>query len=195
MEAPVGDENENGRPSDWIRKQIDYASDVVDGWPAWKRHGSTLNPPPVANLPAPDVEAIAKRIVSDHVKNSRRSEGAPWLEAAIYHALTAHAASLQARVEELERERDEARDGGRWHEHNWLQERDLKVLAIEHCRMAEAEANRMREALAKAIVALAEAEHALWLECGGATFEESAALVELRAALRPADEPVTQREM
>lgn len=47
-------------------------------------------------------------------------------------------AASAERIAALEAERDAAREAARWHEHNWQQERDLKVLAIEHCRSAEA---------------------------------------------------------
>lgn len=30
-------DDENGRPSDWIQKQIDIASAEIASWPAWKR--------------------------------------------------------------------------------------------------------------------------------------------------------------
>lgn len=46
-------------------------------------------------------------------------------------------ASKDARIADLERQLEEARNTGLWHEHNWRQERDLKVLAIEHCKAAE----------------------------------------------------------
>lgn len=112
--------------------------------------------------------------------------------------LTAHTASLRQRVEELERERV-ARGA------------DLAGLEIENARLsaenqalrdrvpgtwidvvgglrkrtekAEAEANRMREELERVLPLVEES-------CVGDRLPNA-----IRAALRPADAPVTQREM
>ena len=167
---------------------------------------------PVANPPAPDVEArpdmlLAYRLghLAVWIGPSRWSDagGKKWQADAVLReaiselaALTAHTASLQARVKELERakadtveiadqalaiaqaERDEAVKDGAW------EKRRADDL--------EAEANRMREALEPF------AERASQYDDRRGDYTV-AILVEMlrtaRAALRPADEPVTQREM
>jgi len=164
--------------------------------------------PPVANPPAPDVEAIARRLDAllkiDGWRTDHNIEvytvTRELLESA-RSALTAHTASLQARVEELERakadtveiadqalaiaqaERDEAVKDGAW------EKRRADDL--------EAEANRMREALKKALPILDENYrwHRDMQSAAGRTLDAHAAAEATRAALRPADEPVTQREM
>lgn len=136
---------------------------------------------PVANPPAPDVEAIARRITERLVVEGDVTSF-PRLRAAIASALTAHTASLQARVEELERERDEARTEVQ----AWIEAGFAARLAAAR---AEAEANRMREALER----IAERVGGQYLL---PRINDAEAMCNLaNAALRPADEPVTQREM
>jgi hypothetical protein len=98
----------------------------------------------------------------------------------------AHTASLQARVEELERENAVLVD--RYSYGAFAREQD-------RADAAEAEANRMREALEW----YARPLNYERLEAGkGWTWDSNVDRDEghlARSALRPADEPVTQREM
>lgn len=173
--------------------------------------------PPVANPPAPDVEAIALKALDDelardggfvalsraHATTIRTAvarlgarlddeRGAylktrEWAIAAETElaAITAHTASLQARVEELERQVQSAEGviSTFQHANNLYREAmDERTTFKNQARAAEAEANRMREALGAVLAAMNDED-------------DSAAYIIAKAALRPADEPVTQREM
>lgn len=95
---------------------------------------------PVANPPAPDVEAIAGKIAIRWAEPGTFEQ----LKGAIASALTAHTASLRERVEELERALADAEETlVRWHETN---SHLAKVDAEERGRQ-HAHTNRMREAL------------------------------------------------
>lgn len=144
--------------------------------------------PPVANPPAPDVEAIAREIQEEHselLSYEHSRDPGLWLQNAIASAITAHTASLQARVEELERQVQSAEGviSTFQHANNLYREAmDERTTFKNQARAAEAEANRMREALGAVLAAMNDED-------------DSAAYIIAKAALRPADEPVTQREM
>lgn len=84
----------------------------------------------------------------------------------------------------LERERDEAREAAAFHEHNWQQERDLKLGIAAELATIRARLRKMEEAL-KDVMFLAEADHVcllLWNKTGsGANY--AAAMARAEAAL------------
>lgn len=151
----------------------------------------------MANPPAPDVEAVvgavggavtpdtplhrallalrAPHAALARVPNTVRQSIADVLVDGANRAFLAerHTASLQARVEELERERDEADAAAtRWFETH-----------LSHRTALDALGKANGELFKRAYEAESERDHfrALWKDA--------------RAALRPADETVTQREM
>lgn len=156
----------------------------------------------MANPPAPDVEAIARRLralaarVPPEPGVRVDDEGAHWIEVAddfldeAASALTAHAAASEARVRELERERSRDAVALKMLKEYWDKE-------TRNAEKAEAEANRLREALER-ISQNDVRPGVMLLNEDGYTYrpmEGPFAKIARAALTRQADEPGTQREM
>jgi len=152
---------------------------------------AALGSPPVASPPA-SVEEIARRVASTMDRVSEAIGGWKGPFADDLRALLSDRAAMAERVAGLERDLEEARNTGRWHEHNWRQERDIKVEAIGRSRASEAEVARLREALERMIFALETTNVCLmsWNGGRGSPAPVDDVLAAARAALtRPMGEP------